>query len=40
MTYDVAWAAAGTSRAVFAIEPQRLVQACRATVADLKEEEK
>ncbi len=38
MTYDVAWAAAGTSGAVFAIEPQRLVQACRATVADLKEE--
>ena len=40
MTYDVAWAAAGTPRAVFAIEPQHLVRACRATVADLKEEGK
>jgi len=39
MTYDLVWAAAGTLRAVFAVEPQRLIQACRATVADLKEEE-
>ncbi len=37
MTYDLVWAAAGTPRAVFAIEPQRLVQACRATIVDLKE---
>ena len=37
MIYDLVWAAAGTPRAVFAVEPQRLVQACRATVADLKE---
>ncbi len=37
MTYDLVWAAAGTPRAVFAVEPQSLVQACRATVADLKE---
>ena len=37
MTYDLVWAAAGTPRAVFAVEPERLVQACRATVADLKE---
>lgn len=35
--YDVVWAAAGTPRAVFAIGPQQLVRACRATVADLKE---
>ena len=39
MAYDVTWAAAGTPRAVFAIEPQRLVQACRATIVDLKQEE-
>jgi Cys-tRNA(Pro) deacylase len=37
MTYDLIWAAAGTPRAVFAVEPERLVQACHATVADLKE---
>ena len=35
--YDVLWAAAGTPRDVFSVEPERLVQACRATVADLKE---
>ncbi len=39
MAYDVVWAAAGTPREVFSVEPQRLVQACRATVADLKQEE-
>ncbi len=39
MAYDVVWAAAGTPRAVFAIDPQRLVQACRATIVDLKQEE-
>jgi prolyl-tRNA editing enzyme YbaK/EbsC (Cys-tRNA(Pro) deacylase) len=39
MTYDLVWAAAGTPRAVFAIEPQRLVQACLATIVDLKQEE-
>lgn len=38
LAYDVVWAAAGTPKAVFAVEPQRLVQACGATVADLKEE--
>ncbi|KKL79209.1 hypothetical protein LCGC14_2017140 [marine sediment metagenome] len=38
LAYDVVWAAAGTPKAVFAVEPQRLVQACWATVADLKEE--
>ncbi len=36
MAYDVVWAAAGTPREVFSVEPQRLVQACGATVADLK----
>ena len=40
IAYDEVWAAAGTPREVFNVEPQRLVQACRATVADLKEEEK
>lgn len=37
LAYEVVWAAAGTPRAVFAVEPGRLVQACGATVADLKE---
>ncbi len=39
MTYEVVWAAAGTSREVFSVEPQRLVQACRATIVELKQEE-
>lgn len=38
LAYDVVWSAAGTPRSVFAADPQRLVDACRATVADLKEE--
>ena len=38
LSFDVVWAAAGTPRAVFSVQPQALVQACRATVADLKEE--
>ncbi len=37
LAYDVVWAAGGTPRAVFAVEPQALVKACRATIADLKE---
>ncbi len=37
--YDEVWAAAGTPREVFSVEPQRLVQTSGATVADLKEEE-
>ena len=36
MAYDVVWAAAGTPREVFSVEPQRLVQASGAIVADLK----
>jgi len=39
MTYEVVWAAAGTPREVFSVEPQRLVQTCRATIVDLKQEE-
>jgi len=38
MAHDTVWAAAGTPRAVFSARPQALVAACRATVADLKEE--
>src|SRR3990172_6639983 len=38
LAFDTVWAAAGTPRAVFSAEPQALVKACRATVADLKEE--
>ena len=38
LSFDIVWAAAGTPRAVFSVQPQALVQACRATVADLKEE--
>ena len=38
LAYDTVWAAAGTPRAVFSAPPDELVRACRATVADLKEE--
>jgi Cys-tRNA(Pro) deacylase len=38
LQYETVWAAAGTPNTVFAIEPQRLVQASGATVADLKED--
>jgi len=38
LAFDIVWAAAGTPSAVFSVQPQALVQACRATVADLKEE--
>ena len=38
LAFDIVWAAAGTPRAVFSVQPQALVQACRATIADLKEE--
>lgn len=37
LQYDAVWAAAGTPMTVFAVEPQALVKACAATVADLKE---
>ena len=39
LAYDTVWAAAGTPRDVFPVDPNRLVQACRATAADLKEPE-
>lgn len=35
--HNVVWAAAGTPMAVFAAEPGALVEACGATVIDLKE---
>ena len=38
LSFDIVWAAAGTPRAVFSAQPLALVKACRATVADLKEE--
>ena len=38
LSFDIVWAAAGTPRAVFSVQPQALVKACRATIADLKEE--
>ena len=37
LQYGAVWAAAGTPTAVFAVAPQALVQACGATVTDLKE---
>jgi Cys-tRNA(Pro) deacylase len=37
LTYETVWAAAGTPTAVFAADPRRLVEACGATVAGLKE---
>jgi Cys-tRNA(Pro) deacylase len=36
LDYDEVWAAAGTWNDVFAIEPQRLVEASNGTVTDLK----
>lgn len=38
LQYDTVWAAAGTPNTVFAIEPQRLVEASGAVVVDLKED--
>ncbi len=40
LAFDVVWAAAGTPNTVFSVEPARLVAASRATVADLKEEQR
>ena len=37
LAYDVVWAAAGTPKAVFSAAPQRLADACRAEIVDLKE---
>lgn len=38
LQFDVVWAAAGTPYAVFPIEPHRLVQFTRGSIADVKEE--
>ncbi len=38
LAYGVVWAAAGTPDTVFSVEPHRLVEACSAVLADLKEE--
>ncbi len=38
LQYDIVWAAGGTPMTVFPITPQQLVDACRATVVDLREE--
>jgi len=38
LAYDIVWAAAGTPMACFAVEPARLVEACGATIVDLREQ--
>jgi Cys-tRNA(Pro) deacylase len=40
LQYDTVWAAGGTPMTVFPISPQRLQEVCRATTADLKEEQR
>lgn len=37
LAFDNVWAAAGTPKSVFSVEPNALVTACNATVIDLKE---
>lgn len=37
LSYDEVWAAGGTPMSVFPVSPQKLVDACGATVADVKE---
>jgi Cys-tRNA(Pro) deacylase len=37
LTFDAVWAAAGTPKSVFSVDPSTLVTACNATVVDLKE---
>jgi len=37
LSFEIVWAAAGTSMSVFSVEPRALVEACGATVVDLKE---
>jgi Cys-tRNA(Pro) deacylase len=39
LQHEVVWAAAGTPKAVFAVAPQKLLDACGAEVVDLREEE-
>ncbi len=38
LSFGVVWAAAGTPMSVFSVGPQALVEACGATVVDLKEQ--
>jgi len=38
LAFDVVWAAAGTPMNVFSVEPDALVDACGATVIDMKDE--
>lgn len=38
LSHDIIWAAAGTPTAVFSVQPQPLVDACGATIVDLKED--
>lgn len=37
LAFDFVWAAAGTPMSVFSVEPKALVEACGATVVDLRE---
>lgn len=37
LAFDVVWAAAGTPMSVFSVPPAALVEACGATLVDLKE---
>jgi prolyl-tRNA editing enzyme YbaK/EbsC (Cys-tRNA(Pro) deacylase) len=37
LSFEIVWAAAGTPMSVFSVEPHALVEACGATVMDLKE---
>jgi Cys-tRNA(Pro) deacylase len=37
LNYDLVWAAAGTPRTVFSIQPEKLVELSGAIVADIKE---
>jgi Cys-tRNA(Pro) deacylase len=38
LSFDVVWAAAGTPMSVFAVEPNALIEACAASVVDLREQ--
>jgi Cys-tRNA(Pro) deacylase len=38
LSFEIVWAAAGTPMSVFSVDPRALVEACGATVVDLKEE--
>jgi Cys-tRNA(Pro) deacylase len=38
LSFNIVWAAAGTPMSVFSVDPHALVEACGATIVDLKEE--